>query len=278
MNRKQKFFLWKLGLTIMSFLVVILIKSNIDWSNLSNNYMDLQLCRDIVFELSAGVFSSMILVWFIDEISDRIQDKVNKNAEIKKIQRADRILQKYIERYEVFFYCVVTPIEQRDFENINMPSDFSFKDMSELYLTTLLISEGVFCSSIECFCNAETQLRDEIKLTLRDVDFNYFPEIRESLLEFVEVSLKKDQKRAWLDAKTVTTNKKTLADDAKIMLETVADERYREIKNGDNEYPHNLIHTYIALYEMLKEERRILLEYKSQIEKINEEGKSSKVQ
>lgn len=271
MNRKQKFFLWKLGLTIISFIVVFWIKSNIDWSNLSNNYIDLQLCREIVYDLSIGVFSAMILIWFIDEISDRIQDKSNKDAEIKRIQRADRILQKYIERYEVFFYCVVTPIENRDFENIEMPSDFSFKDMSELYLTTMLISEGVFDSSIECFCKAETQLRDEIKLTLRDVDFNYFPEIRERLLEFVEVSLKHDQKKAWIEAKKTVTNKKTLADDVKIMLETLADDRYREIKNGENEYPHNLIHTYIALYEMLKEERKILLEYKSQIENLNRE-------
>lgn len=43
--------------------------------------------------------------------------------------------------------------------------------MRELYLTTMLISESIFDSSIQCFVRAETQLREEIELTLRDIDF-----------------------------------------------------------------------------------------------------------
>lgn len=265
MSRKKKFFLWKIGITVISFILVILVKSNIDWNNLSNNYIDLELCREIAYDLSVGVFSAMILVWFIDEINEHIQEKTNKNAELEKIKRADRILQQYIERYQLFFYCVVTPIEQRNFECIEMPSDFCLKDMRELYLTTLLISEGIFDSSIQCFVRAETQLREEIELTLRDIDFTYFPQIRECLLEFVEVSLKYNQKEAWLSAKNAKGGDKTLADTAKDMLETVADQRYEEIKLGKKEYAHNLVHTYIALYEMLKEERIAILKYNETI-------------
>lgn len=269
MSRNKKFFLWKVGITAISFFLVILIKSEIDWSNWFNNYIDWELCKDIIFELSAGVFSAMILVWFIDEINERIQDKDNKYEEIQKIQRADRILQKYIERYELFFYCVVTPIEQREFENIEMPSNFSFKDMKGLYQITTLISEGIFASSIECFSEAEAQLREEIKLTLRDIDFKYFPHIRELLLQFVEISLKYDQKNAWLDAKKAVAGGKTLADAASELLETDADEWYEQIKTGEEERPHSMIHPYIALYEMLNEERVVILKYKEQIKKIN---------
>ena len=269
MNRKTKFFWWKVGITAVSLILVVLIKSEIDWNNWFNNYIDWELCKDIIFELSAGVFSAMILIWFIDEINERIQDKDNKYEEIQKIQRADRILQKYIERYELFFYCVVTPIEERVFENIEMPANFLFKDMKGLYQITTLISEGTFASSIECFSAAETQLREEIKLTLRDIDFTYFPDIRESLLQFVEISLKYDQKNAWLDAKKAVAGNKTLADVASELLEKDADEWYEQIETGKEEHPHSMIHPYIALYKMLKEERCVILKYKEQIKKIN---------
>lgn len=232
MSKKEKFFWWKIIITAISFIAVILSKSTIDWSNLSNNYIDSALCREIAYDLSVGIFSAMVLVWFVDEINEHIQDKANEKTEVEKIKRADRILQQYIERYQIFFYCVVTPIEQRDFENVEMPSEFCFKDMRELYLTTMLISEGIFDSSIQCFVRAETQLREEIELTLRDIDFCYYPKIRECLLEFVETSLKYNQKEAWVTAKTVTIGNKTLADDVKDMLESVADERYMEIKSG----------------------------------------------
>ena len=153
--------------------------------------------------------------------------------------------------------------------DIQMPSNFSFKDMKELYQITTLISEGIFASSIECFSDAETQLREEIKLTLRDIDFKYFPDIRELLLQFVEISLKYDQKKAWLDAKKAGAKDKTLADAVSELLETDADEWYEQIKTGEKERPHSMIHPYIALYEMLNEERCVILKYKEQIEKLN---------
>lgn len=268
MSRKEKFFWWKIIITVISFIAVILSKSTIDWSNLSNNYIDLSLCKEIVYDLSVGIFSAMILVWFIDEINEHIQDNTNKKTETEKIKRANRILQQYIERYQLFFYCVTTPIEKRDFENIKISSNFSLKDMRELYLTSMLISEGVFDSSIECFVKAETQLREEIELTLRDIEFCYFPQIRECLLEFVEVSLKYNQKEAWLSAKTTTAANTTLADHVKDLLENTADKWYEEINSGKDEHPHNLVHTYIALYEMLKAEHNVIEKYKEEIEKL----------
>lgn len=268
MDRKKKFFYWKLAITVISFVFTVMMISDIDWRNLSNNYIDPVRWKEIGYDLGVGVFSAMVLIWFVDEISEHIQDKISKNTEKEKIKRANRILCKYIERYELFFYCVVTPVKQREFENIKMPLEFTFKDMRDLYFSTILISEGIFDSSIECFVKAEKELKDEIELTLRDMEFEYFPEIRESLLEFVEVSLKYNEQGAWLSAKTARAGTKTLADEVKDMLENDADNQYKEIKTGKKEYSHNLVHTYIALYEMLHAERNAILKYKQEIEQI----------
>lgn len=97
MNRK-KFFCLKIIITVISFIVVILSKSIIDWSNWSNNYIDLALFKEIVYDLSVGVFSAMILVWFIDEINEHIQEKISQAKEIAEITRASKLLQLYIER------------------------------------------------------------------------------------------------------------------------------------------------------------------------------------
>ena len=49
-------------------------------------------------------------------------------------------------------------------------------------------------TSIESFIIAEEQLREEMELVIRDIEFNYYPKIREWLLEFIEASLKYNQK------------------------------------------------------------------------------------
>ena len=56
-------------------------------------------------------------------------------------------------------------------------------------------------TSIESFIIAEEQLREEMELVIRDIEFNYYPKIREWLLEFIEASLKYNQKKVWLEAK-----------------------------------------------------------------------------
>lgn len=66
--KKRDFFILKILITVVSFIVLVVAKSNIDWSNLQNTYIDFSLVKEIVYDLAVGVFSAMILVWFIDEI------------------------------------------------------------------------------------------------------------------------------------------------------------------------------------------------------------------
>ena len=268
MSKKEKFFWWKIILTVLSFIFAVLAKSNIDWTDLSNNYFDFYLAKEILYDLCVGVFSAMILIWFIDEINERIQDTKNRNKEIEEIKRAHRLLHLYIERYKLFFYCVVTPIDKRNFNTIAFPLDFKFKDMKDLYKTTLLISEGAFDTSLESFVNAERTLREEIETIIKDIDFSYFPQIQECLLEFVEVSLKYNQQEAWLKAKTTTTGDKTLANMVEDILEHHADDWYSDIINGKNQYEHNIIHSYFTLHAMLCNEQKAISKYEQALLKL----------
>lgn len=87
----------------ISFLGVIMSRSNIDSYKLSNNYLEFSLFKEVCYDLSVGVLSAMILIWFIDEINEHIQDYKSKNKELDEIRRSGILLQLYIERYELFY-------------------------------------------------------------------------------------------------------------------------------------------------------------------------------
>lgn len=268
MNRKKVFLWWKICLTILGFLGVIMSRSNIDWYNLSNNYLDFSLFKEVCYDLSVGVLSAMILIWFIDEINEHIQDYKSKNKELDEIRRSGRLLQLYIERYELFYYCIVTPIKQRDFKNITVPEEFMLKDMCDLYKTTLLTSEGNFSTAIECFLLAEAELKAEIESTIRNVNFEYFLEIRKCLEEFIEVSLRYNQKRALLEAKTTTVGNETTSKIVSEALKTMGDEFYEKFKKGEDQIA-NLMHPYVFLYEMLIGQYNVMKKYEKEMERIN---------
>lgn len=267
MDRKKKFFLWKLILTIVSFILIILTKSNINWSDFSKNYLDYVLVKEIVYDLSVGIFSAMILIWFIDEINEHIQEKKSKEKEIEKIIRFNRILQLYIERYKLFYYCVSTPIKDRDFQNMKLSNDFKLKDMRDLHQTTTLISEGIYDTSIKSFLFAEEELKSEIQAVIKEIDFDYFPQIRECLTVFVEISLRYNQKKALLEAEQLKVgNEKSLTTEISELLENKADTFYSELQAG-KQYSGGLMHPYIYLREMMKVQYDALANYEQEMKK-----------
>lgn len=258
MNRRTIFFIWKFILTIGSLLFIIFITTSKSWN-------------DIVYDLSICIFSAMILVWFIDEINKHLQDKKNKRDEIEKIKRSYRLLQIYIMQYNIYFYCLITPIAQRHLDKSTViKTDFLLQDMQDLYKPTILNSDDPFSSSIECFIKAESNLINEMKAVVKEIDFVYYPDIQECLLNFIEVSLTYNNfKKGWINAKNIRFGKETDADFISKMLKDVADDWYKKFKNEEKTYQSNVILNYFALYEMLKEEQKILFKYKQEIEKLN---------
>ena len=87
--------------------------------------------KEILYDLSIGIFSAMILVWFIDEIQEKIMQRQEQENEKKVIKGFNKILSKYIEQYILAFYCVATPLLKRDFKKVEMPDYFMLKDMCD---------------------------------------------------------------------------------------------------------------------------------------------------
>lgn len=275
MEKKSKFFWLKIVITIVSFVGAILFKSNINLANFQNNHIDLSLLKEISYDLSIGVFSAMVLVWFIDEIGQHIQTQQSKEKECAIIKRFDRVLQQYIDRYITMFYCVVTPLEERRKQlnrsngamDAKLPETFCLKDMRDLYQTSFLLKDGIYTSSISSFLDIELSLRNEFIHLVENYDFEYYPSFPDIFLRFINVSLKYDCRDNILEVPKQKIGEKPMATFINEYLKNNADDFYKKVLNGKS-ISGNIMSPYILLYEMMKQEREIVLQYQKEIKKL----------
>lgn len=258
-------------------LCAIIFKSQIDCANLGNNYIDISLVKEILYDLSIGVFSAMILVWFIDEIGNHIQERKSQEKERDTIRRFNKIILLYINQYMELFYCVVTPIEERDPENVKLPDIFTLRDMRDLYYPSARLNEKIHGSSVEAFLRVEQELREKFIHIIESHDFEYYPKISEILLGYIQFSLAFDSRAAILDApnKTLTSQSDK---DAKVIpmtnlihdwLEKEADSYFQKNLDKENITVNPLFHPYICLYQMMRHEKKYILQYWEEVKKLD---------
>lgn len=257
----------KLGLTVGSLLVAFFAKSNIDWSNLKNNYIDPVLMKEIFYDLAIGIFSSMVLVWFIDEISERIRKKNSQEKEKMEIKRFNIVLQCFLKQYITFYYCLATPLERRNFDDIEMPENFTLRDMKDLHYSTILPKERISRSSVNAFLQIEFDLRQQIISIIEHHEFNYYPKFVGIFLKYIDVSLNYESRSAILTPSSPNVNGKPWYEFIKDLLENNADEYYARMKQGED-LSGNIVHPYIFLYEMMNKERNLINEYQKEIQNL----------
>ena len=264
---KKGFFHFKIGLTLVSLFFAIVTKSDIDYSNFKNIYIDPVLAKELIYDLSICIFSSMILVLFIDEISARLYEKSSREKERAEIKRFNKVLQCYLDQYKTFYYCVVTPLNRRNFENIEMPENFKLHDMKDLHYSTTLAKERINRSSVSAFLQIEFDLRQQIISIIEHHEFNYFPEFVDIFLKYIDASLNYDSRSAILTPASPSVNGKPWYDNIQDLLENEADEYYEQAKQGED-MSGTIAHPYIFLYEMMNAERDLINQYQSEIQKL----------
>ena len=258
--RKKKFLIGKIALTVISLVGVIAFKINS--YNIPTNY------AEVLYDVCVGIFSAMILVWFIDEISKHIQERQSRNKELIAIKRFDSVLQRYIEQYITMYYCVATPLQERNFDNVKMPESFTLKDMRDLHQTSLLVKEGVSNGSVDAFLQIELELRKELISLTEKNDFDYYPRFAELFLDYIQCSLRNDCRAGISSNLSLIHSNKNQLKEIHDLLENHGEDYYNRALNEEN-FPATLIHPYMYLYEMMKMERRIIIDYQTEIEKIN---------
>lgn len=258
--RKRIFLIGKIALTVLSLLGVIAFKIL--------NCEKYSVYMEIAYDISVGVFSAMILVWFVDEISNHIQERQSRHKELNAIKRFDSVLQRYIEQYITMYYCVATPLQERNFDSVKMPESFTLKDMRDLHHTSLLVKEGFSNGSIESFLQIELELRKELISLTEKCEFEYYPHFAELFLDYIQCSLKYDCRAGVSSNLSLIHSNQNQLKEIHDLLENHGEDYYNRALNEEN-FPATLIHPYMYLYEMMKMERKIIIDYQTEIGKIN---------
>ena len=259
---KKIFIILKIIIAIVSLSGSILCKFNVcnilqDWT-------------DILFDICIGVFASMVLVFFIDEISKHIQERQSRQDELEYIKRFNNILELYIDQYIMMYYCVATPLKSRTFDNVKMPENFKIKDMSDLHEQTLLINKGFFGSSVDGFLKVELILRNELISLIERYNFIYYPQFVKIFTEYIEASLNYDCREAINDSSHMMKNDDSYKKTIFYLMENDADNFYLKMKIGEQIFG-NIVHPYIYLYEMMNLQRKTILDYRNEIVKTFEQ-------
>ncbi|MBR3920303.1 MAG: hypothetical protein IKJ47_00035 [Oscillospiraceae bacterium] len=260
--RKRIFLIGKIILTIVSLVGAIVFKINI--CNISIVY------ADILYDILVGIFSAMILVWFIDEISTHIQENQSHHKELRAIKRFDSVLQQYFEQYITMYYCVATPISDRKFDNIQMPKQFLLKDMRDLHQPSLLIKEGFTSGSLDSFLQIELDLRKEFVSLIEKYDFEYHPQFVDIFTKYIRASLKYDCRDVIKDNSNQIKLDQSYGELIHNLLENNADDYYYKIKQGEN-IGSNIAHPYIFIFEMMNIQYQCIVEYQNEIAKLTSE-------
>lgn len=87
---------YKVFIAIISLFVIFFTKSEINWVDLKSNYISMPIIKEILYDLSVGIFSAMFLIFTIDEVSER-----NKTREEKK--RTQAFYMKLIPSVEAYY-------------------------------------------------------------------------------------------------------------------------------------------------------------------------------
>lgn len=112
LSSKDRFWKWMLTITLASLVATFVFGSEIPWTNLRLARFSWSIAKSILYDISVGVFSSMILVWCIDRIQLQVTEKQAAKQRAIVYNKLGPLLTDYYNFY-LFLYIATrdTPVE-----------------------------------------------------------------------------------------------------------------------------------------------------------------------
>ena len=221
-----------------------------------------------ICNIATEFFGIIITYFVIQRLFNKQNADKEKQEEKAKILRYNEIISIYICHYKRYFYCVTTPIEKRDFQNITFNNNFKLQDMCDMHKFSLLITTPLFKPAIELFYENEKELKRIFENIIFNIDFKYYKEIQETIKEFIKLSLLCDVKDSILSNKDVNYGGKTAVTEVCEMLKADYIENYYE-QYKQNTLGANMATPYFVLFDLMKNECMLINKYEELVSKIN---------
>ena len=152
---------------------------------------------NIFLGLSTNIFGLIITIFFAQKYIDENERKNRKVSEKDEIIRRDRIMRQLIELYLEGYASIAIPNKRSVSEvHINAADDdeFAFEDLAGMYEPSLMIQKKGVRPSIEIFYENEYKLAKYVMDVIENVDFEFYPELLNTLTAFYETYIKSDEK------------------------------------------------------------------------------------
>ena len=258
--KKTGFTIYRLLITIASFFGVVLFKSNINWTDLSKNCVDMTLVKEIAYDISISIFTAMVIIWFIDAVSDYIEERIANKRERQAISRIHSVLSQYISKYRSHFYLIVTPLAERK-ENGSIPDNFIMRNMRDLYSSTFNAGDGIEETAVSLFLQAELELRMQISSLLLSYELNNNTKLKDIFVKFLNESINFNCRSAINDAPQRQLDNKQLSKHISELLDNGEGDKYRKKVTEDKSLCSNILFPYVMLHDLMKKEIEIINEY-----------------
>ena len=259
--KRKIFTFYKVVLTVVSFILAVLLKSDICWTDWSKNYVDFLIVKEIAYDIAMGIFSAMVLVWFVDAISDYLNERNEARKEVDAISRYDVVLQHYISNYFKAYYDVIVPLNERNNVTQVYAKPFTLGDMRDLHKSTMQNDYSPYDSAVLLFFEREADLKNQIASLLMNNSIKKNVELQSIFTSFLDKSLSYTGRATILDApnRMIGELRKDLV--VRKLLEGGKGDQYRDALIRKETTESNILYPYVTLYELMQEERRILLNY-----------------
>ncbi len=223
--------------------------------------------NNILIGLATNLIGIVVTVSFVQYFIDKQDNEEELREESKKILRYHKIMELLIDRYTLFFQCMISPLDKRaEFaKSKDLQRVFAFSDLAELYNLSAVLTVELLRPTVELFYEAEHALRDYMVEMIKNIDFKYNMEIENVLIEFIKKSREMDVSGVIINnQKVVVGNKKQSEEAAQYIKE---DDKYRWVERFmKGQLSGNLMTPYVVLYLLMKVEGQLLTEYQRLLE------------
>lgn len=121
-------------ITLLSLILTLILGSNIPWKELHTVCFSWAIAKSMLYDISVGIFSSMILVWCIDRIQFSETEKKEAKQRLILYNKMAPILTKY---YEFYLYLYIATRNKPVKSNDNVLESLYYCKEEFIYYTNL---------------------------------------------------------------------------------------------------------------------------------------------
>ncbi|MBE7704390.1 MAG: hypothetical protein E7Z90_01105 [Cyanobacteria bacterium SIG29] len=252
----------KIGIVLL-LLIIVFVHIDFAFLYTKHSFFSGYFCN-----IATECIGLILTVCLIQQIINKRDENKEKLEEKMKILRQHKIVSIYFQDYIKCFHCVTTPINNRFIDGIDFKKDFKINELYDLHETSLDLSLPINESSIKSFYKYEHKLRDEFIRMLNNIDFKYYTEFISIISEFIQSSVASDISDAIINNERLNMGSdKKISDVVSEMLKQEnSQELYIKFKKG--EFSGNIIIPYFVLFDLLKKEQQLLLNYLEKIDNL----------